>query len=80
LAEEVRYFKETEGGKSLMSRALDEFTEKVALKAKEEGRESTIVFAIQKMMSDLMISAEQAMSVMRIPEEDRGRYLKKVSG
>jgi predicted transposase/invertase (TIGR01784 family) len=88
LAEEVRYFKETEGGQSFMSSALDKIIKETAMKAKiegrqeghQEGRESTIMDAIQNMMSDLMISAEQAMSVMRIPEEERGRYLKKLSG
>jgi hypothetical protein len=53
---------------------------KIAEGIYNEGRELAIVTAIQNMMTDLLISAEQAMSVMRIPEEERGRYLEKVSG
>jgi predicted transposase/invertase (TIGR01784 family) len=80
LAQEVVYLKETEGGRNHMCRILEEMREEAAQIAREEGRELAIVSAIQNMMSDLMLSADQAMSVMRIPEEERSRYLKKVSG
>jgi hypothetical protein len=80
LALEVIYMKESEGGREKMCRILEEMREEAAQIAREEGRELAIVSAIQNMMSDLMLSAEQAMSVMRIPEEERSRYLKKVSG
>ena len=38
LAEEVRYLKETEGGRSQMSRLLEEMRNEVAEKAKAEGK------------------------------------------
>ena len=38
LAEEVRYLKETEGGRSQMSRILEEMRNEVAEKAKAEGK------------------------------------------
>jgi hypothetical protein len=76
LAQEVVYLKEAEGGREKMCKILEDMREEAA----QIARESAIVSAIQNMMSDLMLSAEQAMSVMRIPEEERSRYLKKVSG
>jgi hypothetical protein len=75
LSKRIHFLKEEEKGAAQMCDIAKEIYEG----GREEGRESTIVSAIQNMMSDLLISAEQAMSVMRIPEEDRERYLKKVS-
>ena len=42
LAEEVRYLKETEGGRSQMSRILEEMRNEVAEKAKAEGKAEEI--------------------------------------
>ena len=50
LAEEVRYLKETEGGRSQMSRLLEEMRNEVAEKAKAEGNHEKAVNTALKML------------------------------
>ena len=51
LAEEVRYLKETEGGRSQMSRLLEEMRNEVAEKAKAEGNHEKAVNTALKMIA-----------------------------
>ncbi|MEE1191917.1 MAG: PD-(D/E)XK nuclease family transposase [Blautia sp.] len=51
LAEEVRYLKETEGGRSQMSRILEEMRNEVAEKAKAEGNHEKAVNTALKMIA-----------------------------
>ena len=50
LAEEVRYLKETEGGRSQMSRILEEMRNEVAEKAKAEGNQEKAVSTSLKLL------------------------------
>ena len=50
LAEEVRYLKETEGGRSQMSRILEEMRNEVAEKAKAEGNHEKAVSTSLKLL------------------------------
>ena len=51
LAEEVRYLKETEGGRSQMSRILEEMRNEVAEKARAEGNHEKAVNTALKMIA-----------------------------
>ena len=49
--------------------------EKGLEKGLEKGREETCLSSIQNVMSGLGMTAEQAMELLKIPLEDRGKYL-----
>ena len=40
-----------------------------------EGAEQAILQSLRHLMSDLSLSAERAMEVLHIPEDEQGRYL-----
>ena len=44
----------------------------------EEQREATLIQAIKKMMDNLKLTAEAAMDVLEIPDEERKKLLKKL--
>ncbi len=64
LADGVKYFKETEGGREIMCKAFEDLAEKRA----EETRLETLFDAIKNLMETMKLTAEQA---MKISEVDR---------
>lgn len=73
LAKQIHYFKETEGGRATMCKAVEELAEKWA----EESRLDTIVNNIRNLMDTMKLSVEQAMDALRVTDEDREILLKK---
>jgi len=58
LAKPVRHFKETEGGRSQVCKAMEE-------------RIDTLFHAVKNLMESMKMTAEQAMTVLKIPDADR---------
>lgn len=71
LAERVRYLKENPEGVGLMCRAMEEM--------RNQTKEATILEAIQSLMENLKLTAEQAMIALGLPEADRSRYAAKLT-
>ena len=66
LAEEVRYLKETEGGRSQMSRILEEMRNEAAEKAKEEEKVNTAL----KMLARKRDSIEEIAEITGLSLEE----------
>lgn len=71
LAERVRYFKEDEEGVATMCRAMEEMRNETA----EKTAFVTNVAAVIKMMKKFNITAQEALSVLEIPESEYARYI-----
>ena len=74
LAKSVRFFKETEGGQSRMSKAMEDRIRR----AEEETRIETTVHLIKEIMESMKMTAEQVMTMMNISDEDRTIMMKKI--
>ena len=73
LAKSVRFFKETEGGQSRMSKAMEDRIRR----AEEETRIETTVHLIKEIMESMKMTAEQVMTMMNISDDDRTVMMKK---
>ena len=71
LADQVRYFKETEGGRKIMCEVFEELAEKRAEKRAEETRIETLFHSIKSLMQSMKLTAEQAMVAMNVSETDQ---------
>ena len=69
LKKTVRHFKETEGGRSQMCKAMKERIDKERIEVLFE--------AVKSLMKNMKISAEQAMEAMNVSAEDREILIKK---
>lgn len=69
MAKQIHYFKETEAGRSIMCKEVEELAEKWA----EESR----LDDIRNLMESMQWTVEQAMDALRISEEDRVILLKR---
>ncbi|MDR0963128.1 MAG: hypothetical protein LBM60_00740, partial [Clostridium sp.] len=79
LADEVRYYKETEEGKSHMCASMEKMRNEAALKAKAEGiaegAAKERLRALRNLMESTSMSVEQAMKVLKIPESEMPEFL-----
>lgn len=73
LAKQIHYYKETEGGRAIMCRAVDELAERRA----EESRLDTMCNAVRNLMDTMKWSVEQAMDALRVSDDDRAILLKR---
>lgn len=77
LAKQIHYFKETEGGRATMCKAVEELAEKWAVRSAEESRLDTIVNNIKSIMKSTKWTLEQAMDVLELSDEDRETLIKR---
>ena len=70
LAEEVRYLKETEGGRSQMCKLLEEMRNETAVKAKAEGNHEKAVSTALKMLARGRDSIEEIAEMTDLPLEE----------
>lgn len=75
LADAVQHFKETGGGRKLMSKIVEEYAELRAKMAVREQQEKMV----KNLMETMKIGLDQAMSALKIPEEDRIILAEKIS-
>ncbi len=73
LAEPVRHFKETEGGRSQVCKAMEERIDR----EKEKERIDNSFEHIKNLMEAMKMTAEQAMAVLKIPDADRAILAKR---
>ena len=71
LAKGIRHFKEEEGGRVIMCEAVERYAEKYAEKYAERKRIDTLYETVKNLMETMQLSAEQAMSAIKISENDR---------
>lgn len=69
LQKPVRHFKETEGGRSQMCKAMEERIDRERIEVLFE--------AIKSLMKNMKLSAEQAMEAMNVSAEDKAVLMKK---
>lgn len=67
LAEGVKHFKEEEGGRKVMCEAVEKYAESYA----ERKRIDALYEAVKNLMETMKLSSEQAMSAIKISENDR---------
>lgn len=70
LAKGMKHFKE-EGGRKIMCDAVEEYAEKYAEKYAERKRIDALYEAVRNLMETMTLSAEQAMSAIKVTENDR---------
>ena len=70
LADKVRYFKEDEKGLNTMCKVIEDMRKETAKKAEEQ----TTVLYIQKVMTKMKLTLEQAMDFLDIPQAERASY------
>lgn len=73
LAKQIHYYKETEGGRAIMCKAVEELAETWA----EESRIDTMFVVVKNLMDTMKLSAEQAMDALKVSEDDRIVLLKR---
>ena len=73
LAKSVRYFKETEGGRAKMCKAIEDMRDK----DRQETRIETIFNNIKGLMESMKWTADQAMNAMQISDSDRAILVKR---
>lgn len=79
LAKQVKYFKETEGGREIMCQIFEDLAEKraneraeeVRKEVREETRIETLFNSIRSLMESMKWTAEQAMTAMNVSEDDQ---------
>ena len=75
LSKQVKYFKETEGGREIMCQVFEDLAEKRANERAEEVREETrietLFSSIKNLMKSMKWTAEQAMTAMNVSESDQ---------
>ena len=79
LAKQVKYFKETEGGREIMCQIFEDLAEKraneraeeVRKEVREETRIETLFNSIKSLMESMKWTAEQAMTAMNVSENDQ---------
>lgn len=69
LAKQIHYFKETEGGRSTVCKAVDELAERRRLDAMFD--------VVKNLMETMKLSVEQAMEAMKLSDEDKAILLKR---
>lgn len=77
LAKQIHYYKETEGGRSIMSKAVDELAERRAVRRAEESRIDTMFVVVKNLMESMQWTVEQAMDAARVSDDDRVILLKR---
>ena len=74
LAKGVKHFKEEEGGRKIMSEAVEKYAQNYA----ERKRIDALYETLMNLMETMKLSAEQAMSAMKVSENDRAILLKRL--
>lgn len=77
LAKQLHYFKETEGGRAIMCKAVEELAGKWAARSAEESRLDTMVGNVKNLMDTMKMSVEEAMEALKVSEDDRAVLLKR---
>ena len=57
-----------------MCEAMEMLTDEAEMRGMERGMERERISAIRRMMTELQLSVEKAMSVLAIPQSEWGRY------
>jgi hypothetical protein len=78
LSEGVKHFKETEGGRKVMCKAVEEYGDMRAAEAAEAAAEEQQLESVKNLMDTMKLTLEQAMNALKIPEEDRNALIKRL--
>ena len=70
----TKYYKENPEGVEIMCRAFEETRNEAFAKGREQER----IDSIRNIMDSMNISADQAMTALKIPPKDQAKYLAKL--
>ena len=71
LAKQVRFYKDTEKGRDIMCKIIEEYGDKRAKESEEATRIETLFNTIKNLMESMKWTAEQAMNAMQISDSDK---------
>ena len=74
LAKQVKYYKETEGGREIMCKAVDDLAEKRA----EDRRLDGLAQSIKNLMETMKLTLEEAMNALKVSEDDKKMLAKRL--
>lgn len=74
LAKGVKHFKEEEGGRKIMCEAVERYADRYA----DKKRIDTLYESVKNLMDSMKLSAEQAMTALKISDKDRVILLKRL--
>ena len=74
LAAKTRYFKETEEGVEYMCKAIEDMRNET----RKEEHFFTVLENLKNVMDTFHVSTDKAMDALKIPIEDRDRYLSRL--
>ena len=77
LADQVRFYKDTEKGRDIMCKIIEEYGDKRAKESEEVTRIETMFNNIKNLMDSMKWSADQAMTAMKISDSDRAILVKR---
>ena len=77
LATQVRFYKETEKGREIMCKIIEDYGDKRAKESEEMTRIETKIDDIKNIMDSLNLSLEQALSAIKISDADRAILMKR---
>lgn len=73
LAKPVRHFKETEGGQNQVCKAMEERIDR----ERDQERMETLFDVVKNLMEAMKMSAEQAMTTLKISDADKAALAKR---
>jgi hypothetical protein len=74
MAEITRYYKETEEGRQTVCKVMEDMRNDV----KAETELNTTVKHLKDIMASLKLTIDQAMDALKIPQDDREKYLSRI--
>ena len=74
LKDTVKHFKETEGGRGQVCKAMEERIKR----ERSEERIEVLLGTVKSLMENMQLSAQQVMAAMNISEEDKQKLIKKL--
>ena len=64
-----------DGLRELMKEDFEKQEREVRRETRQETKQETLLEAIRNLMETMKCSAEQAMTALKIPDADRGKYI-----
>jgi hypothetical protein len=71
LKNQVRYYKETEGGQEIMCEIIEEYAKEYAKEYAEDTRIESLLNSVTSLMDTMKLTVDQAMNAMKISSEDQ---------
>ena len=77
LAEQVRFFKESEKGREIMSKIIEDYGDRRAKESEETTRIETLFDTLKNIMNTMNLNVEQGLNAMKVSDSDRAILIKR---